>query len=357
MKAVIVEIKGSNAAVLSEDGRISQVKNRNYKIGQEISMSNNSYAKWALTAAAAMLLFVTPAWAYMTPYSYVSLDVNPSFEFSINRFDRVLEVKAVNGDAEEMIKEINIDGLKNKEIKDAVRNVLTELKNQGYITEGEDGGVVVAASSKSEEKTNNLAVALKTAVNEEVGKNKEKDSIEVSKGATEALEAEKNDFEEIEKSDDSKKPEDKNSVALDDSQDKNKDKSENKDKVKEEKNASDKNEDEDIEDEDETGVEVEVVKVSQQKVDEAKEKGVTPGKMNLVDKLAEASGNPEDFDKEEWLDKPVKEIMDATKNYEKEAKNKDKDTEKSVEVETESKANGNHGNGNSNNGNSGGKKN
>lgn len=348
MKAVIVEIKGSNAAVLSEDGRISQVKNRNYKIGQEISMSNNSYAKWALTAAAAMLLFVTPAWAYMTPYSYVSLDVNPSFEFSINRFDRVLEVKAVNGDAEEMVKEMNIAGLKNKEIKDAVRNVLTELKNQGYITEGEDGGVVVATSSKSEEKTNNLAVALKTAVNEEVGRYKEKDS-------QEALKAENKDLEETEKSDDSKKPEDKNSVALDNSQDKNKDKSENKDNVKVEKNVSDKNKNKD--EDDETGVEVEVVKVSQQKVDEAKEKGVTPGKVNIVDKLAEASGNPEDFDKEEWLDKPVKEIMDATKNYEKEAKNKNKETEKSVEVETESKVNNNQGNGNSNNGNSGGKKN
>ncbi len=356
MKAVIVEIKGSNAAALSEDGRISQIKNRNYKIGQEIAMSNINYAKWALTAAAAMFLFVTPAWAYMTPYSYVSLDVNPSFEFSINRFDRVLEVKAVNDDAEKMVQEINIDGLKNKEIRDAVKNVLTELKNQGYITEGEDGGVVVATSSKSEEKTNNLAAALKTAVNEEVGKDKEKDSLEVSNGTKEDSKTENKDSEEIEKADDSKKIEDENSIALDDSEDKNKDKSENKDKekVKEEKNASDK--DEDIED-DETGVEVEIVKVSQQKVDEAKEKGVTPGKMNLVDKLAEASGNPEDFDKEEWLDKPVKDIMNATKNYQKEVKNKDKDTEKSVEVETKSNVNSNQGNGNSNNGNSGGKKN
>lgn len=342
MKAVIVEIKGSNAAVLSEDGRISKIKNRNYKIGQEIALPSNSYVKWALTAAAAMLLFVTPAWAYMTPYSYVSLDVNPSFEFSINRFDRVLEVKAVNDDAKEMIQEINIEGLKNKEIRDAVKNVLTELKEQGYITEGEDGGVVVAASSKSEEKTNNLAAVLKTAVKEEVDKDKDKESIEASKETknTEASEnSENKDSEEIEKT------EDENSTALDD---KNKDKSEDKVKPNKDKNASN---DDDMEDQDdETGVEVEVVKVSQQKVDEAKEKGVTPGKMNLVDKLAEASGNPEDFDKEEWLDKSVKEIMDATKNYQKEAKNKDKNKEESVEAETEN-------NGNSNNGNSGGKKN
>lgn len=340
MKAVILEIKGSNAAVLSEDGRISQIKNKNYKIGQEIAMSNINYVKWAATAAAAMFLFVTPAWAYMTPYSYVSLDVNPAFEFSINRFDRVLEVKAVNGDAEEMVEEINIDGLKNKEIRAAVRNVLTELKNQGYITEGEDGGVVVATSSKSEEKTNNLAAALKTAVNEEVGKNKEKDSQQVSNGSksSEALETVENkDSEEAEITDDTQKEENENIKALN-AEEENKDKV----KVKEEKNASEKNEDI----EDEAGVEVEVVKVSQQKVDEAKEQGVTPGKMNLVDKLeeaAEAAGDAADFHKEEWLDKPVNDIMDATKQYQKEAKNKDKDTEKSVETESNKNSNGNSG--------------
>ena len=85
MKAVIVEIKGSNAAVLSDDGLISQIKNKNYTIGQEIIIRNNNYIKWAATIAAAVMFFVTPAWAYLTPFSYVSIDVNPSFTFSIKR--------------------------------------------------------------------------------------------------------------------------------------------------------------------------------------------------------------------------------------------------------------------------------
>lgn len=174
MKAVIVEIKGSNAVVLSEKGHISKIKNKNYSVGQEIVIKNNNYIKWVATAAAIIVLFATSAWAYMTPYSYVSLDVNPSFEFVINRFDRVLEVKAVNDDAEEIVDEINIEGLKNKEILQAVKNVLKELKDQGYIIEDEEGGVVVATSSKSQKKTNDLAAALKTAVNEEVKVKEEK---------------------------------------------------------------------------------------------------------------------------------------------------------------------------------------
>jgi hypothetical protein len=116
MKAVIVEIKGKYAAILAENGLVSKVRNRNYEIGQEIVLNNNKAKLIRMTAAAAaaIMIFVTPAWAYLTPYSYVSLDVNPSFEFFVNRFDRVLTVKAFNDDGGEMSKDIDIDGLKNR---------------------------------------------------------------------------------------------------------------------------------------------------------------------------------------------------------------------------------------------------
>lgn len=119
MKAVIVEIKGKYAAILAENGLVSKVRNRNYEIGQEIVLNNNKAKLIRMTAAAAaaIMIFVTPAWAYLTPYSYVSLDVNPSFEFFVNRFDRVLTVKAFNDDGGEMSKDIDIDGLKTKKSK------------------------------------------------------------------------------------------------------------------------------------------------------------------------------------------------------------------------------------------------
>ncbi|MEL7649207.1 MAG: hypothetical protein AAGU76_14010 [Sedimentibacter sp.] len=297
MKAVILEIKGGKAAVLSEDGRISRISNKNYTIGQQIIMRNNSYVKLAATAAAAVLLFATPAWAYLTPYSYVSLDVNPSFEFSINRFDRVIEVKAVNGDAEPIVEEISIEGLKNKEIKEAVKAVLTELKDRGYIAEGEDGGVVVATSSKSEEKNNKLAETLKSVVDEEV-------KVKENKKAEESAKP-----ENTEKSEKTDKPANNSSGPIKDLGVKPAEDEENEEAEDSKKSK---------------GVEVEVVKVTQQKVNEAKEKGVTPGKMNLVDKLEEVS-DQEDFNEDEWLKKPVKEIMDATKEYEKAAKEENKE--------------------------------
>ncbi|NYB72553.1 hypothetical protein HZF24_00200 [Sedimentibacter hydroxybenzoicus DSM 7310] len=167
MKAVVVEIKDKFVAVLSDDGCISKIKNKNYIIGQEIILKNNlKYIKIAASSAACLILFITPVWAYLTPYSYVSLDINPSFEFSINRFDRVLQVNAINDDGRDTVEHIDISKLKNKEIGEAVKNVLTELKGQGYLNNAKEDGVVVAASSKSQEKTDKLTSALKLAVEE-----------------------------------------------------------------------------------------------------------------------------------------------------------------------------------------------
>ncbi|MDD4046909.1 MAG: anti-sigma factor domain-containing protein, partial [Tissierellia bacterium] len=178
MKAIIVEVKGKYAAVLTDDGIVSKIKNRNYEIGQEIVIKNNSnrLIRMSVAAAAAIMIFATPAWAYLAPYSYVSIDVNPSFEFLINRFDRVLTVKGFNDDGRELSKDINIDGLKNKEIQSAVKSVLNELKSKGYIIEGEEDSVIIATSSKSEAKKDTLSEKIRTVVNEKAAPEQTEDT-------------------------------------------------------------------------------------------------------------------------------------------------------------------------------------
>jgi len=59
---------------------------------------------------------------------------------------------------------------------------------------------------------------------------------------------------------------------------------------------------------------VEAVAVGKERVDEAKAMGVTPGKLNLVEKLKESSETPEDVNLQEWLNKPVKEIQKEIKD-------------------------------------------
>lgn len=267
MKAIIVEIKNGLAAVLSDDGNIIKVKNRNYEIGQVITMKKQKIhitGKLAVTAASAAVLFLASGigiWAYTSPYSYVSLDVNPSIEYTVNCFDLVIDVKAVNDDGEELLGQINLNNLNNKTIHAAIAATINEIADSGYFDETAygpatdlsdskktvnsdnstadenphiTGGIIITASSKNEKKSEKLIHKLEGTA---------KDTVE---------------------------------------------------------GTGDE-------------VEIEAISVGYDRVKRAKEFGVTPGKLNLVEKLQASAEDPESIDIEEWLNKPVKDIMKAIK--------------------------------------------
>ena len=137
MKAIIVEIRENHAAALYDDGSIRQLKNKHYTVGQEIEFGTIAKITSKMiihiaSAAAVIILLSASAWAYYTPYSYVSLDVNPSIEYTLNRFDRVLDYTAVNGDGEEILKNLQ---LKNEDIEEAIKATVAEIAAQGYFPE------------------------------------------------------------------------------------------------------------------------------------------------------------------------------------------------------------------------------
>ncbi len=59
---------------------------------------------------AAFFLFVFGN-IYFTPVSYISIDINPSIELSVNIFDRVIEATASNEDGENIINSVNLTNL------------------------------------------------------------------------------------------------------------------------------------------------------------------------------------------------------------------------------------------------------
>lgn len=183
-------------------------------------------------AAAAIFLLSLGTWAYITPYAYVSLDVNPSIEYTLNRFERVLSVQAVNDDGQEIVKEIGLDNLRNKTIDDAIAQTVEQINEHDYF-QGE-GAIVIATSAKDIKKAAALADRLKDEVDDET-----------------------------------------------------------------EGQGQD--------------VDVEAISVGRERVDEARELGVTPGRLNLVEKLRDSYDGEDDFDTEAWLQKPVKDLMAAIK--------------------------------------------
>lgn len=241
MKGIIVEIRGIHAAALSDEGCIIKIRNKNYAIGQVIEMKKQVFGKpvktvaMAAAAAALTLMFGVSAWAYCTPYTYVSLDVNPSIEYSVNRFGRVLSAKAVDQDAVKILEKLQ---LKNQSIDDAVKNTVQQIDKAGYFQSDDPGGIVIATYSENEQGAEELATDLQDTAEQEV-------------------------------------------------------------------------------DDSETPVEVESVSVGYERVQEARTLGTTPGKLNLVEKLQASTGDTDSIDVQEWLKKPVKDIMKAIKTAKK----------------------------------------
>jgi len=255
MKAVIVEIKGNFAAVLSDDGCITKVVNKNYAIGQVIELNTSKgkikFARrkaitMVASLAAVFTMFTVTAWAYCTPYYYVSLDVNPSIEYSVNRFERVIGVKAINEDGNKILIKLN---LQNQGIDDAIKNTIEQITAQGYLNGSEQGGICVAAYGINEENSQGIADRIRDRIQQCI---------------------------------------------------------------------------------DEEGIQadIEANGIGQQRVQRAEELNTTPGKLNLVERLKASCSDPDSIVINDWLNKPVKEIMKAIKDNNKSdnANSSNKDT-------------------------------
>ena len=249
MKTVVLEIRGKRAAVLSDDGRISQVRNRNYRVGEEIVLNAEQHEGWSSRwvksvagMAAALLIFSGGSvWAYYTPYSYVSIDINPSIEYTINRADRVLSAKAINAEANEMIAHIDYN---HKRIYAVIDETMKEFGKDGYLVDKNgDGildGIIVSAFSKSPKHQLELISGLRTELQRDVfGENK---------------------------------------ILTE--QQKRKDG-------------------------------IQVIGVDRKKVEEAHAFGVTPGKMNLIKSLKSSAKDPASIDVQNWTDKSTEDILAA----------------------------------------------
>lgn len=68
---------------------------------------------------------------YKMPVSYISVDVNPSVELALNRFDRVVNVTAFNDDGARILQKLN---LKNKSYTEAVELLLSDRTFESYLS-------------------------------------------------------------------------------------------------------------------------------------------------------------------------------------------------------------------------------
>ena len=166
MKAVIVDLRDGQAAALCDDGRVIKLAAPGYSLGQIVEVHERRrrtprWVRWASTAAAAALLLVGAgggaAWAM--PYGVVSLDVNPSLEYTINRFDYVLKVEGVNEDGQEMLSRMDTSQLLHRPIGKALEASVQQLEDGEWLG-GESDEILISAGTKQLSHAEKLVQAL-----------------------------------------------------------------------------------------------------------------------------------------------------------------------------------------------------
>ena len=168
MKAVVLETRDGEAAVLVNDGTVRVVRGV-YTVGDIIDYRlRPRFARW-IAAAAAMVVLVggnAAMWIdrnYVT-YAEVSLDVNPSIVYSLNKRDRVLDVRAVNDDAESIVTALEQEGVRFTPLSEAVEKTMGILDNQGYMDESTDDYVLINVSADNEGRQKRLSDEVETAM-------------------------------------------------------------------------------------------------------------------------------------------------------------------------------------------------
>lgn len=167
MKLVIVDLKGRYAAALAENGEVKRIVNNHYEIGQEIELYDIKEVKQprfaphvirrvvAVAAAVIVLAVGSMATAYAIPYGTVSLESDPSIEYTINCFDYVIGVKALNEDGDAVLNEIDESKLRHHWIEDAIDTTVRQMEKDGY-PDAENGSVAINVNTPDNDRSDRM---------------------------------------------------------------------------------------------------------------------------------------------------------------------------------------------------------
>lgn len=135
-----------------------ELKNRTMEF---LESTTNGYQKRRITAskrliaAAAcfgLLLSVGAGYSvYQTPAFAISIDINPSIELGINRFNKVVSVNTYNEDGYAIMSDIDVNYL---DYKDALEQILTDKDMKEYIVQ--DQLIAITVFGRNEDKNNEM---------------------------------------------------------------------------------------------------------------------------------------------------------------------------------------------------------
>lgn len=101
----------------------------------------------AEVAACLAVLLLGGSYLVLSPTAFISIDVNPSLELGINRFDRVVSVEGYNPEGKAIADSLDIRFLP---YQDALEQILADPELGAYLAQDEEMNVTVASANESQ---------------------------------------------------------------------------------------------------------------------------------------------------------------------------------------------------------------
>lgn len=150
----ILEIKGNKAIVMTNTcDFIAITRMPEMFVGQQVDLNNsaiksksNPLKYFAIAGMFVLILCSVLIYQLVKPsavFAYVDVDINPSLELLIDKKANVIEVKTLNSDADALVKDIR---LVNKSLTNAVKIIIKESQNKGFIRPDTKNAVLISAS-------------------------------------------------------------------------------------------------------------------------------------------------------------------------------------------------------------------
>jgi hypothetical protein len=172
-KGIIMDIEDNLLIMMTPEGEFLKGEKRSdysYQIGKEIFFFPIQEEKrkqkkflfsslWKVASiAAAFLIIITMVSASLLQnkeaYAYVSVDINPSMELSVNHDRKVMEITPFNKDAEKVISELN--DWKGEKVEAVTEKIIKECDELGFLTENHT--IVIASVFTSLASTKDVKV-------------------------------------------------------------------------------------------------------------------------------------------------------------------------------------------------------
>jgi hypothetical protein len=136
---LVFKVQRKTVVIITQTGEFVEVMIGNDKpqIGERFTgtvVKRNNNIKKILLAAAALLVFLSSgsAYAYYTPVATVDVEINPSIEVKVNRFDRIIAAEAKNEDGQAVLDNLNLNNYK---LEDGLIQIVEEARNEKFIND------------------------------------------------------------------------------------------------------------------------------------------------------------------------------------------------------------------------------